>query len=281
MTEKFKMSKIISKNVEQLIISLIKYSNQDMRIDFFRRFLRIGENGIKREILDCYLTLLKNLPISFYKLFEEEEANYLMNLDIAFNIYRNKFPYFKLSVEAFDKLIRASELYDVNYNIVESGESNYESIRDKFLLSNFYNQNVGIIEGILNDYKEKKINEIDAIEIANLFMFANQEFEMNLIYVMDILKINFNIVNDMIELQSFFDFFLKKFYFKIKVIDFLNISTDRLIYIYNAIDKIIVNLWEKADVMKSGNIYYREFESVMKNLLGNGENKWKISEYFK
>lgn len=285
MQEKFKMSKIINKNIEQLIISLVTYSNEDMRIDYFRRFLRIGENSIRREILDGYLTILKNLPISFYKIFEEEEANYLMNLDICFNIYKNKFPHFKLSIEAFDKIIRVSEIYDSNNNNILSGETNYESVRDKFLLTNFYNKNVGIIEGILNDYKEEKINDIDAIEIANMFMSANSEFEMNLVYVLDIFKLNFTIIeeekHEKIELQSFFDFFLKKYFFKIKIIDFINISTDRLIYIYNSIDKIITNIWNKADVMKNGSIYFKEFDGLMRNLLGKGENKWKISEYFK
>lgn len=275
------MSKIINKNIEQLIISLVKFSNEDMRIDIFRRFLRIGENGIKREILDCYLTILKNLPISFYKLFEEEESNYLMNLEACFGIYKTKFPNFKLSIEAFDKIIRSSEIYDTNNKSILNGESNYEGLRDKYLLCNFYNKNMAFIEEILNDYKEEKINEIDALEIANHFMIANSEFEMNLVYVLDIFKLNFSVKEDMIDLQSFFDFFLKKYFFKIKIIDFLNHSMDRLINIYNYIDRIIGQIWNKADVMKNGCIYYKEFENSMKNLMGNGENKWKISEYFK
>lgn len=259
----------------------MKYSNEDFRIDLLRRFLRIGENSIRREVLDCYLTLLKNSPISFYKLFEEEESNYLMNLDVCFTIYKNKFPNFKLSIEAFDKIIRASEIYDSSNTMIQSGQSNYEGVRDKLLLTNFYSKNVGIIEQILNDFKEGLINEIDALEIANHFMIANSEFELNLVYVLDILKLNFVVEEDKIDLQSFFDFFLKKFFFKIKVIDFMNITIDRLINIFNSLDKMINNLWNKADMQRNGVIYFKEFDNVIKNLMGNSENKWKISEYFK
>jgi hypothetical protein len=281
MVEKFKMSKIISKNTEQLVISLFKYSSEDMRIDVFRKFLRVGENGIRREVLDCYLTILKNLPISFYKLFEEDESNYLMNLDACFTMYKNKFPNFKLSIEAFDRLIRVTEIYDSNNNNIMSGGSNYEGVRDKFLLNNFCNKNVGLIEEMLNEFKKVTKTEVDALEMANLFMIANFEFEFNLIYVLDIFKINFVVKDDKIDLQSFFDFFLKKYFFKIKVIDFLNISIDRIISIFNSLDKIILNLWNKADIFKNDAIYYKEFEGVMKNLMGNAETKWKISEYFK
>jgi hypothetical protein len=281
MVEKFKMTKIISKNVEQLVISLFKYSSEDTRIDIFRKFLRVGENGIRREVLDCYLTILKNLPISFYKLFEEDESTYLMNLDACFTMYKNKFPNFKLSIEAFDRIIRVAEIYDINNNNIMSGESNYEGVKDKFLLNNFYNKNVGLIEGMLNDFKQVLKTEVDALEIANLFMIANIEFEFNLIYVLDIFKLNFVVKDEKIDLQSFFDFFLKKYFFKIKVSDFLNISADRLINIYISLDKIITAIWNKADMLKNDVIYFKEFESVMKNLLGNAETKWKISEYFK
>jgi hypothetical protein len=284
MTQKFKMSKMISKNIEQLIISLIKYSNEDLRIDIFRKFLRIGENRIRREILDCYLTMLKNIPLSFYKLFEAEQikdANYLMNLDEVFAIYKNKFPNFKLSTQAFDKLIRATEIYNIDNDIVLTGESNYEVVRDKFLLTNLYNKNIGFIEKILNDFQEEIISDIDILEISRYFLIANKEFEINLIILLEIIKNNFIVKDDKIDLQSFCDFYLNKIFFKLKILNFLDISIDRFNYIYNNIDRNIENIWNKADILKKEYIYYKEFESVMKILLGKSQNKWKISDYFK
>jgi hypothetical protein len=60
LTDKFKLKKIIQKNVEQLVMSVLKYNKDDKRIDVFRRMLGIGDDKIRREVLDIYLTLLKS-----------------------------------------------------------------------------------------------------------------------------------------------------------------------------------------------------------------------------
>ena len=53
------------------------------------------------------------------------------------------------------------------------------------------------------------------------------------------------------------------------------------IIIYNDLDKILLKMWEKADMKRNGVIFFREFEGVMNVFLGSSENKWKITEYFK
>jgi len=61
MSEKFKIKKIIKKNLEEVIMSIMKYCKDDHRIDIIRRFLGIGDDIIRREVLDLYLTLLKSI----------------------------------------------------------------------------------------------------------------------------------------------------------------------------------------------------------------------------
>ncbi len=60
MTDKFKLKKIIRTNTEKTIISIIKYSVQDKRIDLARRFLGIGEDKLRIELLDIFFVLIKS-----------------------------------------------------------------------------------------------------------------------------------------------------------------------------------------------------------------------------
>jgi hypothetical protein len=65
MKEKFKMNAIIKKNTEDSIAGIIKYSNDDKRIDMARKFLGIGENKLRIEIMENYITLLKSKKIKY------------------------------------------------------------------------------------------------------------------------------------------------------------------------------------------------------------------------
>lgn len=102
MKEKFRLNKIFKKNTEQAILSFMKYAPEDIRIENFRRFLGIGESRIRTEVLDAYLILLKNLPISFYKIFEDYEISsgflticctfnsFTLSLNLLFNFSLSK-----------------------------------------------------------------------------------------------------------------------------------------------------------------------------------------------
>lgn len=278
MREKFKLTKIVKKNVEQTLLSIIKYSTEDIRIDLLRRFVGVGDSKIQREVLDCFLTMLKNLPISFYKIFEEQDSGYIMNLEDCLELYQHKFSFYYLSTEALDKLIRPCEVYEGDKKLEFIG---YEKTRDMFLLSRFYEKCSGFVEGLLLEYRAKVKNEVDILLIANQFMIANKDLEINLTLTLEILRANFNVVNDFVDLDSFFTYFLNKFYFKIKILDFVCVSVERLINVYNGLNKILYKMWDEADLKRQGVIFMKEFEQVLSVLLGNSENKWKISEYFK
>ena len=81
--EKFRLSKIVKKNCLQALLAVTKYSSEDIRIDYFRKFLGIGQHKIRTEVIDNYFIILKNLKISFFKLYEDSEnvSNYKMTLE--------------------------------------------------------------------------------------------------------------------------------------------------------------------------------------------------------
>jgi len=61
MKNRYKIDKIVDKNVIQYVSAILKYKNQDKRIDIIRRFLRIGGDPIRVEILENYLSILKSM----------------------------------------------------------------------------------------------------------------------------------------------------------------------------------------------------------------------------
>jgi hypothetical protein len=68
MSEKFKLKRIVRKNCEETIAAVLKYSPEDKRVDLFRRFLGIGEDKLRLEILDLFFVLIKSNFIYLNKL---------------------------------------------------------------------------------------------------------------------------------------------------------------------------------------------------------------------
>lgn len=278
MKDKFKMSKIISKNTEQMVLSVIKYSSVDHRIDLLRKFLGIGDDKIRREILECYLITLKNLPISFYKAFEEGESEYLMTFDSCMEIYSQKFPLFLLNVETLNEILRCSIIFK---NEEMLNDLPLESKRDSFYLSRYYTKSNHSFKKLLNNFKNNIQNEEKDISLADSIIIANREYELSLSTVLDLIKRNFKISGDAVKLESFLNYFIDKYVFKIKMTDFMEQSFKGFGIIYNDLDKNLQKMWDIADKKRNGIIFFKEFESVMNIIMGNSENKWKISEYFK
>ena len=233
---------------------------------------------IKREVLDCYLIILKNLPISFYKAFEEGENNYLITIESCLDIFSQKFSYYYLLEEALDKVIRNSIFYR-NDNEIEDVST--EAKKDYFFLSRYNQRSSSSFQMLLNNFKNNKQNEEKDISIADQIIISNRDFDLNLVFVVDILKRNFRLNGDLIQLENFFNFFVDKFSFKIKISNFLQSCFEIFEKLYCDLDKSLLKIWENADYKRNGIIFFREFENVMNVLMGNSENKWKISEYFK
>lgn len=66
MKDKFRVKSIVKKNSEESIASIIKYSIEDKRIDIARRFLGIGDNKLRIELLEDYLVLMKSNEINLF-----------------------------------------------------------------------------------------------------------------------------------------------------------------------------------------------------------------------
>ncbi len=84
MEDKFKFKKIVKKNCEQTIISILKYSgitslivDEDKRIELVKEFLGLKNEKLRREIFDHYLTLLKGMML-LKKLFQCLSIDYSM-----------------------------------------------------------------------------------------------------------------------------------------------------------------------------------------------------------
>lgn len=280
MTEKFKLKRIINKNTEEIIMAVMKYSKEDPRIDLLRRFLGVGDDKIRREVLDMYLTFLKNLPISFFKLFDEEYNSYLMNTELCFEIYHSRYPQFNLVNENRLSLLK-------NSTVIDAGSSENKKVKDEkkldlFLINRFYNKSYILITDLLNDFKNNNITETDLTKIAEQLQNVNKEFKLSMQHCTDILKNNFTVKAGKLNLDTFFNFFAhNKVHFKIKIVDFIEISLNYLVTLFNLLEKKIFRLYEEADVRKIGLIYYKEFEDIITKLMGGVENKWKVNEYFK
>lgn len=276
--DKFKMTKIINRNCEQTLISVLKYSSEDTRIDLFRKFLGIGDDRIKREVLDCFLGILKNLPISFYKLFEETESSYIMTLDNCMEIYTSKFSDFSIHIEGLEKLLRNSLVLQNEKELENLG---LEAKKDIFYLRNYYTKQNASFQLLLNKYKDKSKNEEKYVTIADQIILANRDSDLNFFKTCEILKRNFKLVDDNLSLESFLNYFIDKYIFKIKITDFVRISTECFVYIFSNLEKNLLKMWELTEGKRNGIILYRDFETCMSMILGNSENKWKTSEYFK
>jgi hypothetical protein len=290
-TKKFKLSKIIKKNCEQTIMTIFKYCSEDNRVDLFRKFLGIGDDRIRREILDNYLIILKNLPVSFFKLFEDDYKSYLMNTEMCFEILFQKFPNYEMVFINKDQIISSSLVSSSNNDKEEellSKEFNPETKLNMFLLNRLYNRSLIFINSINTELISNHDAEVQYDKFYENFTLVNKEFEfLNDIHIFDIFQKNFELYkntekNDyFIKSESFLNYFLKKSFFKIRIVDFLEISFNSLISIYGGLEKKIYKLYDDADFRKNGYILYKEFEDILLNLIGNTENKWKINELFK
>ncbi len=282
-TEKLKIKKIVNKTCEQFLLGIIKYSTEDNRIDLLRRLLGIGDSRIHIEVVDCFLTILKNLRISFLKIFQDSIEEYIMNVEECIEIYQQKFSFYLISQEAIYKILHKCQVYEGGEKLNNLG---YIKIRDLFLLNRFYEKSEYFFEKLLNEYRNKEKTEIGLIEISRDFIIANSDFDINYNLSIEIFEGNFPIKKNntnikFILLENLFEIFTKKKYFKIKIIDFVYISVEIFIKIYDFLKEILEKIWENSDLKSDGIIFFKEFEKVLLKFLGKSENKWKIAEYFK
>jgi hypothetical protein len=285
MKEKFKIQKIAKRNTERTILAINNFSEEDNRIKIFKKFLGISDTKIRTEILDNFLILLKNLPISFFKLFEDlnESDNITINIDKCFEIYLQKFKLFNLEIINFDDIFRKCIIYKNDKILNENNFNlNFNYFKDVYFLNRYYNKSIDYFHDLILEFKSKKINSIELLKISQSFSFSNSDFEPNLEKVLEVFKRNFKVENNEIYLGELFEFYQDKFNFKIKILDFISITLDCFITIYDKIEKKLIEMWGKIRMKDKDIMLYKDFEQFLNMIFGeNIENKWKFNEYFK
>jgi hypothetical protein len=259
-------------------MAIMKYAGEDTRIDLIRKFLGIGEDKIRREVLDYYLILMKCLPISFFKLFDDEYNNYVMNPELCFEIYFTKLHNMNLVSENKEALIKFSKIYDSNGEPLQIRE---DRRLDLFLVIRFLNRSYNFISDI-TDLQKQNIKEEQTSKLVEAFQNANKEFKLSNDKIFEIVQKYFSAGKAKFNIDNLLNYFNQnKISFKLKIIDFLDISVNSIVQLFNVIERKIVRLFDEIDSKKVGLIYFREFEELMKKIMPVVENKWKIAEYFK
>ena len=291
MKDKFKLRKIIKKHCEETILSIQKYSSknklwlgQDSRIDLIRRFLGLSENKLRSQILDLYLVLLKGklycylaLPISFFKIFEDDNNTCTMNTECCYEIYQTKFEFYKLFNENKDNIMKQSTVWEKDNEI----NMNFERKLDCYLLSRFYYNSQSFVNEQVNLYNSGKPGYVDMNKFYDLFSNVNKLFDITRNQFDKIIEKFFSCKLQKLEIEEFFEFFSKKYIFKIKIMDFIDISMTSIISIYSHLEKKIISTFESVESKHPEIIFFKEFQEILGKVLDFDEYKWKMIEFFK
>jgi hypothetical protein len=286
MEEKFKIKKTIKKHCIETILSVIKYANEDNRVNIFRKFLAIGDKQTHQEIVEIYIVLLKSIPISFVKLFDSFESydsyhknSPFISTDLCFEIYSQKLNNFNFQLETKDKIIKMTKVTDINNKYIYLNEVKKF---DYFTLIRFYNKSEIFIGDLFKDYKESKKTKEKLDNFIEPFTIPNKDFCLNNQQVENIFRRCFKINEEFINLDEFFTFFTKKYTFSIRISDFIEICYNNAIDVFNAVEKRLEKLFLEYDSRKNGMMYFKDFEPMMHKILDfkTKDNKWKINDYF-
>lgn len=252
-----------------------------------RRFLGIGEDKLNRFIFEVFLVLIKciillnqALPVSFYKLFNDDHSHYTMNTELCFEIYHAKLREFKsLANETRYSLLKYTVF---SINDTEQTYTSEEKIYEYMLVNRFYQKSFVFLNQLIADYKYNNKTHENIEKFYESFAFSNKEFEINFIEFSKIFNNQFKIENGKVDLEKFFVFFdNKKYTFRIKNDDFVELSLNQIISEYEFLNNKLNSLFDLADIKKQGIIYFKEFEEIMSKIFFNMDTRWQNNEYFK
>lgn len=202
-----------------------------------------------------------------------------MNTELCYEIYHAKLREFKsLANETKYALLKATtfSINDKEYKYV-----NEDKIYEYMLVNRFYQKAYVFLNELLADFRNNgKTHEV-LEKFYESFAFSNKEFNIKYQEFNQIFHKLFKIEDGKIDLESFFSFFHdKKYTFKIKNDDFIDISLETIISEHDyLIDRLNI-MFEVVDVRKLGIIYFKEFEELMVKIFSNIDTRWKNNEYF-
>jgi hypothetical protein len=216
------------------------------------------------------------LPLSFFKLFEESSNIYTLLTDLCFEIYYEKLYEFNMVNENKANLIKSTKVYADDKEVEKlNDETKFEYL----LLSRFYNKSLIFIGNLISYFKEGQTTENMSL-FYDQFTFTNKEFRISKDQFSHIFNKHFIIIDFEVDLESFFNFFKTSYSFKIKVIDYMDITLNSLINFFDLLEKQIYKYYKMIELKYSDFLNLSEFTEVIHKITKE-ENKWKVSDYFR
>ena len=128
---------------------------------------------------------------------------------------------------------------------------------------------------------KNNVRESNLMYLVTSIVEANAVLGLDREKCVDVLKRNFKVdeKRNVIELDSFLEFFVNKVVFKIQVYEYCEFVFKGLVMIYQNIEKKINHVLIELNI-SDGLIYYKEFEVILMKLINNNEIRWKVPNYF-
>lgn len=280
--DKFKLKKIIQQNTEETIMAILKYSSEDKRIDYFRRFLSIGSDPIRREVLDIFLIILTELPFSYHKLFYEDNYEaFLLSTEFALEILYTRFKIFNFARLMFKSIIFSSSIYDKSNRKISKGIS-IQNKDNLFYLYRLYQRGKVFINDLLINLKNNTTDKVSVNDLMKHLKDENKEYELNNETCYSAINNNFkiNTEDNSVNLTEFCNFFLERKTFKIAVFDFIELCINQARLLFDYIELKAKRIFESIDVKNTETLNQKQFYICINLLIRNQTNNWKMNEFF-
>ncbi len=200
-----------------------------------------------------------------------------MQTDLCLEIYFTKFNYYNMIKENKASLIRYTVVYEKN-------KENKGMIDDRkyelFVMSRFFSKAQFFLNELLLEYRQNKKNYEPISSFYDQFSVANKEFNFDKNEIKYFFMKVFPVISEEVSLEAIYDF-QNKYYFKIKVTDFIEITLESFIFTYDYLEKKVSSVFDTFDSRKQGIIYYKEFIEMINYIFVIPENEWKLNEFFK
>lgn len=284
MKSKFKLRKVTNKHCAEFILALFRYSKEDKRVDLFRRFLCVGNNPIKSEAVNIILVILQNLPITLYKLYNNEtnfEAFYL-STEMCFEIYHTKLKFLNLVSQNKSALFINTKVFDEKAKNKKKSQVLITEIKkaDLFFFSRMFKKSLVFMSDLKYELKNKNKEYEDLKLLTSRFSFDNQEFQFTDLEILDLFNRNLKIVDKKVYLPSLFDLFDLKYKFQISLIDFIEITNIRLSYLFDKLEEQAVIVFRDADINGKKYFEVKDFEIAVRKMIPRPLDKSQIIELF-
>ena len=195
-----------------------------------------------------------------------------MQTDLCIEIYFTKFNYYDLIKENKLTLIKASVLEE---NSIENKTMLEEKKYEIFVLNRFVQKAQFFINELIYQFKENNKSFEPLSSFYDQFSIVNKEFNFTNTEFKYYFSKNLNVVSDQVSLESLQNF-IAKYCFKIRVVDFIQITLISFISIFDFLESNITSVFDIFDTKKQGIFHFKEFTDAVNFIFKVPENDWKI-----